>query len=92
MILQHEIVTCYDLLALTFQSAYIPTMPITKDIQIEDLVEQLPQAVAYLLNEGIVCILCGEPIWGTLEEAAKSKGFADGDIKRFVDDLNELLQ
>ena len=63
-------------------------MPITKDIQIEDLVEQLPKAVAYLLNEGIVCILCGEPIWGTLEEAAKSKGFTDEDIKKFVNDLN----
>ena len=65
-------------------------MPITKDIQIEDLVEQLPKAVTYLLNEGIVCILCGEPIWGTLEEAAKNKGFIDEDIKRFVEDLNAL--
>jgi len=65
-------------------------VPITKDITIEDLVEQLPESVRYLLNHGIVCILCGEPIWGTLEEAARNKGFTDEDIKKFVDDLNAL--
>jgi len=69
---------------------YFLTMPITKDITIEDLVEQLPQSVRYLMNHGIVCILCGEPIWGTLEQAAKKKGFGDEDIQKFVDDLNEM--
>ncbi len=65
-------------------------MPITKDILIEDLVEQLPQAIKYLMKHGIVCILCGEPIWGTLEEAAKNKGFTDEDVANFVEDLNKL--
>jgi hypothetical protein len=65
-------------------------MPITKDILVEDLVEQVPESVKYLLKQGIVCILCGEPIWGTLEEAAKNKGFSDDDIARFVDDLNAI--
>jgi len=65
-------------------------MLITKDVTIEDLVEQLPQSVKYLMNHGIVCILCGEPIWGTLEEAAKNKGFTNEDIQKFVYDLNEM--
>ena len=77
--------------AVGAESLYIPlTMPITKDITIEELVEQVPESVKYLLKQGIVCILCGEPIWGTLEEAAKSKGFGDVDIDRFVDELNAL--
>ena len=65
-------------------------MEITKDTSIEELVDRLPEAVRYLSKSGIRCIICGEPIWGTLEEAAGEKGFGDEDIKRFVSDLNEL--
>jgi len=65
-------------------------MKITKDITIEDLVDNVPQAVKYLMNEGIKCIACGEPIWGTLEEAANEKGYTDQDIERFVQDLQEF--
>ena len=65
-------------------------MTITKDTTIEELVEKVPQAVTYLSRAGIRCVLCGEPIWGTLENAAKEKGFTDDDIARFVDDLNKL--
>jgi hypothetical protein len=64
---------------------------IDKSITIEDLVQQVPGAVNYLFDKGIRCIRCGEPIWGTLEEAAKEKGFRDEDISHFVDDLNRLV-
>ncbi len=65
-------------------------MKITKDISIEELVDNVPQSVKYLMNEGIKCIACGEPIWGTLEEAAKEKGFNDEDIAKFVQELQEF--
>ncbi len=64
--------------------------PITKDIEIEELVDLLPDAVTYLMEKGIRCLRCGEPIWGTLESAAKKKGFDDEAIQGFVDDLNKL--
>ena len=63
---------------------------IEKNIAIEDLVETIPGSVKYLMEQGIKCIACGEPIWGTLEEAAKEKGFNDEDIRKFVSDLNNL--
>lgn len=63
---------------------------ISKEITIEELVELVPEAVQYLSRAGIRCIRCGEPIWGTLEEAAREKGFDDFDIERFVADLNKL--
>ncbi len=63
---------------------------ITKDIEIEDLVNILPDAVVYLMEQGIRCLRCGEPIWGTLESAAKEKGFSDEDIKKFVEELNKM--
>lgn len=64
---------------------------ITKDTTIEELVEKVPGAIKYLMEHGIRCIICGEPIWGTLEEAAKEKGHNDEAIEKFVKDLNTLL-
>jgi len=66
-------------------------MKITKNIEIEDLVNTLPGAVGYLREEGIRCLRCGEPIWGSLEDAAKEKGYSDKDVERFVHDLNEMV-
>ena len=63
---------------------------ITKDTEIEDLVKLIPNSVVYLMEKGIRCLRCGEPIWGTLESAAKEKGFSDKDIANFVKDLNSL--
>ena len=65
-------------------------MEIHKDILIEDLVSAFPEAVRYLRTHNIKCLQCGEPIWGTLAEAAKEKGFSDEDVERFVSDLIEL--
>jgi len=65
-------------------------MKIAKDIYIEDLVQQKAAAVRYLADRGIKCIACGEPIWGTLEEAAQKKGFSDAEIDTFVRELEAL--
>lgn len=63
---------------------------ITKETTIEELIEQVPGAITYLMDQHIRCIRCGEPIWGTLEEAAKEKNYTDEQIVKFVEDLNNL--
>lgn len=65
---------------------------VTKEIEIEDLVKQIPESVTYLMDNGIRCLRCGEPIWGTLESAAKEKGFDELQIEKFVVDLNKLAK
>jgi len=65
-------------------------MKVTKEIEMEDLVNELPEAVGYLREEGIRCLRCGEPIWGSLEDASKEKGYTDKDIEGFVKDLNKI--
>ncbi len=67
-------------------------MKISKETEIEDLVQLLPEAVSYLRIEGIRCLRCGEPIWGSLDAAAKEKGFNDKDVDKFVKELNEILE
>jgi methionine synthase II (cobalamin-independent) len=47
------------------------------EVLIEDLVRECPEAVRVLRAFGIRCIQCGEPIWGTLAEAAREKGIED---------------
>lgn len=66
-------------------------MIIKRETTIEDLVNALPASVMYLSEKGIKCIACGEPIWGTIEEAAREKGFEKTDIDGFVRDLNKLM-
>lgn len=61
---------------------------ITKEIEIEDLAKDYPKAIGLLLKKGIVCIQCGAPIWGTLEEVARRKGVED--IDGLVSELNEF--
>lgn len=63
---------------------------IHKDILIEELVIIIPEAVSYLMKKGIKCIACGEPIWGTLSDAAKIKGFSDTEIDQFVEELIQM--
>lgn len=63
---------------------------ITKEIEIEDLVSIMPESVTYLMEKGIRCLRCGEPIWGSLEQASKEKGFNDEQIEEFVKDLTIL--
>jgi methionine synthase II (cobalamin-independent) len=63
---------------------------IEKNITIEDLIEDYPKSVKYLADKGIRCIKCGEPIWGTLEEACLEKNFTQEAITQVVIELNEL--
>lgn len=67
-------------------------MAIKRDISIEELTDNHPFSVSFLREKGIVCIVCGEPIWGTLEEIAKSKGFDDAGIDELVKELNEKAE
>ena len=65
-------------------------MELQKDILIEDLVEAFPFSVRYLAEKGIRCTACGEPIWGTLEEACKEKNMSDNTIEEIIIELKKL--
>ena len=62
---------------------------IDKKIYIEDLVEDYPELVIPLKNHGVVCIACGEPVWGTLGEQMDKKGIENQD--EIIDEMNKLI-
>lgn len=65
-------------------------MKIQKEISIYELLKLFPESVSFLMEKGIKCIACGEPVWGTLEEAAIEKKFKQEEIEEIVDELNTL--
>ncbi len=62
---------------------------VTLHTQIEDLVKEYPLAVGFLTRQGIRCIRCGEPLWGTLGELLEEEGVED--LQQFIDELNSFL-
>lgn len=62
--------------------------PARLDESVEDLVARLPEASAFLLGQGVVCIRCGEPAWATLGELIEEKGL---DAQRILAELNTHL-
>jgi len=66
-------------------------MDITADANIEELIEEYPQAAGFLADRGLVCIRCGEPYWGTMRELATTKGMAD-QVESMAEDLVGFLE
>ncbi|HFE62866.1 hypothetical protein B1H10_00750 [candidate division KSB1 bacterium 4484_188] len=63
---------------------------IQKDTTIEEIVVSFPELVRPLMEHGIKCIACGEPVWGTVEENAKEKGITN--LDEIIDSLNEKIK
>jgi methionine synthase II (cobalamin-independent) len=60
------------------------------DSSIEEIVNSNPENIKFLMEKGIRCIRCGEPIWGTFYEAAQQKGFSDEEIEDLLNELNKF--
>lgn len=67
-------------------------MKFSKSTTIEDLVTALPESVSYLMDRGIRPLICGEPIWGTIEEVVLAKGYSIEDLENILQDLNNLFE
>ncbi|MBW6490931.1 MAG: hypothetical protein K0B15_07010 [Lentimicrobium sp.] len=65
---------------------------ISKDITIEDLAYHYPASTGFLLEKGLQCIICGEPVWGSLHELAQDKNLNDNQINDLITELNEFLK
>ncbi len=66
--------------------------PVTADQWIEDILRAYPDSQDFLSKHGIVCVMCGEPVWGSLEEQMEEKGFDDEKKQELVAELNKFLE
>ena len=51
--------------------------PISKTTTVEDLVDAYPGAVSLMIRHNLPCFVCGEPVWGTIDELAREKRGSD---------------
>lgn len=63
---------------------------ITRQMKIEQLIEIKKGAVSFLFKRNIRCIRCGEPVWDTIEEAARKKDYSEEEIDALIVELNSL--
>lgn len=62
---------------------------INKNIYIEDLVREYPEVISPLADLGIICITCGEPVWGILEELVDKIGLHN--LDQILEKLNKII-
>lgn len=62
---------------------------ITADILVEDLVSQYPKLIRPLAEHNLVCIACGEPVWGTLAELAETRRV--NNLDAIISEMNQLI-
>lgn len=65
-------------------------LTISRQTTIEQLVDQKEDAVGYLFHKRIRCIRCGEPVWDSIEDAARKVGYSEEEIDELVKELNAL--
>ncbi len=64
---------------------------IVRKISIEELIENHPGSVQFLIKRNLPCLVCGEPSWGTLEELARDKGLSETDVDALLNEMNVAL-
>lgn len=45
-----------------------------------------------MVNHRLPCLVCGEPVWGTVEDVARERGLTEAEIDRLVFTMNAELQ
>ncbi len=63
---------------------------VSLDTSVDELVEHFPEAVGFLLRNGVRCIRCGEPLWCSLEELLKEEGIEN--LQFLVKELNNHIE
>lgn len=64
-------------------------MEITSETLIEDLVKEHPETIKIFTRHKMPCIICGEPLWGSIEENAKRYGV---NLEELLKDLREEIE
>ena len=62
---------------------------ITKNMDMEEVVEAYPETIKPMQEMGVQCIVCGEPVWGTFEESVLRKGLHNMD--EIISILNDII-
>jgi iron-sulfur cluster repair protein YtfE (RIC family) len=55
---------------------------------VDEIIERYPQVVDFFSEKEIVCVKCGEPVWGTIETIIKEKY---NNVEDIIKQLNQYI-
>jgi hypothetical protein len=55
---------------------------------VDEIIERYPQVVDFFSEKEIVCVKCGEPVWGTIETIIKEKY---DNVEDIIKQLNQYI-
>ncbi len=70
----------------------LPRTSINASMQVEELLERYPAATRFLLQRGVPCLVCGEPVWGTRGDVLASHNKQAAEIEVIVQELRNELE
>ncbi len=59
---------------------------ITEQTSVEDVLKAYPALTQVFIEQGLPCLVCGEPFWGTIEELSRRHNI---DPQNLVNKLNQ---
>ncbi len=62
--------------------------PLQPDDWVEEVLRDHPSVSSFLRRWDIICVQCGEPVWGTLREVIEAK---QQDVTQVLAALNDFL-
>jgi len=62
---------------------------ITAESKVDEMVENYPGTVRFLMMRNLPCVVCGEPFWGTIGELCRQKKWSEEQIEKLVREFNE---
>lgn len=65
---------------------------VRRSITIEDLARDYPSVFRFMIEKGLPCIICGEPVWGTFEEVASRGRKSETEIDVLIEELKSRVQ
>jgi len=65
-------------------------MKITRDSNLEEVVNTWSDTVDVFIRHGMPCFVCGEPAWGTVGENIDRHNVADPE--KLLDELNRIVE
>jgi len=67
----------------------MPDKKITKEMKIEEILQNYPQSVEVFIKHGFHCLGCAAASFENLEDGAKAHGI---DVDKLVEELNETIK
>jgi len=77
---------------LLSKKSFIMDKEIHLGLSIEEVIEICPEAVKWLSERDVVCVVCGEPVWDSLGGVISKKGFSDEQALRLLKELKQLCK